>query len=267
MKKLGTVLLAIVLLCSFSLTALAVEFTPSVEQKPGPTIIEQTDDEGEPYIAVIEDEDGNKSYISDTTDLNLVVTPLSEKDNAVVIDITEQLDSAIRQIDSAENVGSLTPTMVDALEALKAASNDPAIKELNINDLVICDLFDVSLVRDGVKLEELAPGETVTFAIQTNFTNEDVFFLLCNVMGVEWELIDSYSLASDGTLYITLKALGPLAIVVDNMRVKPVNPDGPTSPQTGDTTESTFLMGAAVFGIASVFFAARAFSSRKKQEQ
>lgn len=52
-KKIITMLLAVALVVATSVPAMAAEFTPSVENKPAPEVVTQTDSNGNECVAII----------------------------------------------------------------------------------------------------------------------------------------------------------------------------------------------------------------------
>ena len=261
MKKIFVVLTAILLSMCLTMPALAAGFTPSVESKPAPELVQMTDSNGNQKTAIIKDADGNEVAIPENVEL--VVTATSEKDKSPVSDVQEMLTRAEEQIKNAANLGELTPDLAAALEEAKANLQDQAVQSVTIEDLVVQDLFDVSFIKDGKTLEKLLQeGQSVTFAIQTNLTNDDLFFVLHNYSDTNWEVVKDIKLQDDGVLEITLTGgLSPIAIVVDGAANLETDPEGPNSPQTGDELPVAYLMCAAIFGVAAAFL----FSKARKQ--
>lgn len=261
MKKVLSLMLTVIMLLSLTIPALAVAYTPSVEHKDGPEIV--------PDTPVVIDENGEEQPLDELVEL--VITPISQIDNAMLVEIQSSLNRADRQVRMVSNVGNLTPQMEVALQKLKDSTDDPLIKGLKIEDLVVCDLFDVSLVRNRSEVEYLAEGQMICFSLQTSLRPGDVFFLLYNPQGTEWEVVESCALDEDGILFVMLSGLGPLAIVVDTYHDAPVI--GPTSPQTGysDGTlgaAETGSVSAALYMLcgATVLLTFCAFYRRKRSE-
>ena len=267
MKKLGIVLLAVLVVFSCSFTALAVNFTPSVEKKDAPAFVKITDKDGNEADAIIVDEIGKETPVINDPDssLKIVITPVAKKEEAIVTDITGYLVSAQYQIAEAKNVSELTDSMESALKNAKLKATDPALQEVTIDDLVVRDLFDVSLVRDGTTIEQIKEGETISFAIQTDLTADDLFFVLLNCDGKEWKVVTDLQLDENGVLTVTVDTLCAIAIITDAMPEKVLDPNAPISPQTGDTSENVFLFGAVIFGAAATILLAHSAAARKKQ--
>ena len=73
----------------------AVNFNPSVEQKPAPTVDTVTDANGNEVSAIIRDQDGNEVHGVASGDIT--VTPVSALEQAAA-DISEMLTNAYEQI-------------------------------------------------------------------------------------------------------------------------------------------------------------------------
>lgn len=250
MKKILASCFALAACVFFTVSAFAANFTPSVEYKPAPEFVPITDANGNQVIAIITDADGNQIPIPE--DVELVITPTSGKDASLVPEIQEMLTRAESQIAEADDLSALTPELAEALAALQA--DNPAFAQVALEDLVVQDLFDVSYVRNGITLEQLLQaGQRVTFALSTNLTEDDLFFVLHNYSGDQWEVVDDVTVR-DGVMTITLTSLSPIAIVVDGGSVLATDDNGPTSPQTGAGRPVGYLIGAGVLGCAAVVF-------------
>jgi len=245
MKKLLALILTCTVLLSFTLPAYAVEYTETVEtfgttESPGKKIIIQGDET-----------------------LMLVTTPIECIDGALHDQIEAMLASAWAQIYAADTLADLTPDIVPALEKVKAQSNDPFVKALTVEDLVVCDLFDVSLIKNKTEFIHSEPGQTLTFSVETNLRPGDIFFIMHNYEGTSWEMVNRYDLADNGVLLIALDSLSPMAIAVPhyyNMEAR-----GPVSPQTDDRSASPVALHTTVFACMTLAVLCGAYYTRKKR--
>lgn len=218
MKKLASLVSLALVLAMLTVSVSAANFTPSVEQKPAPTVTSAT--------------------ASDGSALEVVVTPVSEKDSAVAAEITQKLEQAYAQVQAAATLSDLTPDIVTVLAQL-----DPS---LDVTDLVVRDLFDISLT-DGTDYDG-----AITVKIQTDLAEGTTVLVLHNYEGDQWEVLapEKVSLDSNGVLTITVDSLSPFAIVVDSG----ASTIAGTSPQTGETVSgAAVLVSAACIGLAGVF--------------
>ena len=246
MKKKMTAMTALVLSLLLSVSAGASNFTSSVTAKPAPEVVQVQSSSGEAASAVITDANGNEVYsASENSEIQLVITPVSQKDAAVTEEISLMLSTAESSIEQSESVANLTVEVSSALTNLKETNSSPSIQELTVDDLVVCDLFDVSLVRNGNEVVDLEEGQSSVFYLQTNLQKGDVFFILHNYEGAQWEVIEDVELLDNGVLKVALTSHSPLAIIMDSNAYL-LKPNGSTSPATGASDSSVQLMAAAL---------------------
>lgn len=251
MKKLLTVLLCVMLVISFSLNVFAMDFTPSAEKKDAPENVGIKGEDGKDHEGIIYDDDGKeKGYVNDDV-LELVITSGSQRDSAPVNDIKVMINVAEKEIDEADDVGELAPSMIDELKKLKETSTDSAIKALEIEDFVVSNLFDISLLLNGETIQQIPDGQTIKFRLQTNFKPTDVVYVLVNCDGKGWILVDAAEVDDNGVMTITASKLCCMAFVVPGYGSGEDDPDKP-SPQTGYPDWSwLFVAGVACLAAAA----------------
>ena len=146
----------------------AVNFNPSVEQKPAPTVDTVTDANGNEVSAIIRDQDGNEVHGVASGDIT--VTPVSALDQAAA-DISEMLSNAYEQIQQANTIADLVPTIGDFLQTIGSAAQ--------VADLVVRDVFDVSLT--GTAAEYLAQeGNNITLRFDVGVAPSATLIVLHN---------------------------------------------------------------------------------------
>lgn len=254
MKRFLTCALTLMLASLLTVPALA-NFTPSVEAKPAPDVVL----DGE-IAAVIKDGAGN--VVDTVMRPELIITPASEKHEAVAQKITDNLVRAEIRINEIAHVGQLTPELEQALLRAQKENKIPHINDVKVEDLVVRDLFDVSVVRDG-QVIAIPNGHTITFSIQTDLSDDVLHFVLHNPVNHDWEVLEEAQAMHDGIITITVDSLGPFAIVVDGAADLDVDPSGPSSPQTGESISPMFAAGAAALLCAAAFL----FSKGNKRAQ
>lgn len=170
MKKLMTLFLALALAASLTVPALA-GFTPSVENKGGPTVVDAVFEDGTPagpYLRVTAYGKRNTS------------------DNAAVA-IKKILEDAHTEVKSTGRLDSLTADVNTWLTDHHAG--------VKAEDLLVSDLFDVSFVQGGELLEGMpASHQTVTITFQLTVPVENVLLVL-HKDGSSWELKNSKNTA------------------------------------------------------------------------
>lgn len=237
MKKLMTLFLALALAASLTVPALA-SFTPSVENKGGPTVVD----------AVFED----------GTDAgpDLRVTAYSKRndydDNAAVA-IKKILEDAHTEVKSAGRLDSLTADVNTWL-----ADNPAGVKA---EDLLVSDLFDVSFVQNHELLKGMpASHQTVTITFQLTVPVENVLLVL-HKDGSSWELKNSkntaqYEKIGKDQVKVTFDSLSPVVFAIDSAEFH-VDPNGPTSPQTGEISPVVVIAGMTIVAACAAAYVVR----------
>ncbi len=234
--RLFAVMLLVLALLASSTFAAGDLFMPSVEQKGAPEV----------------------TATADGKDANIIVTPYSEKDNpdtddaALAAQITAGLEQAKSDIDAVDSLGDLKSkdgTIASDLEKAIAGSG------YTLDDLVVTDLFDVS-AEDGY-------DGPMTLAI---VVAGDVLTVLHSPEPGVWEVVP---FTKDGNkIIINVDGLGPFALIAaktnasgkDSKDDKTTDKSGEkvTSPQTGETVNSSVMIVAMLMLAAAVICAARA---------
>ena len=261
MKKLA--LFLSVLLIAVTLAApvsAAVNFTPSVEQKPAPTVDPITDSNGNQVSAIIRDQNGEEVHGVSIDSGELIVTPISQASQAAQA-ISEMLTNAYEQIQQADTIADLVPTIGDFLQTIGSAAQ--------VADLVVRDVFDVSLT--GTAAEYLAQeGNNITLRFDVGVAPSATLIVLHNYEGSNWEIIpdDRVVQNADGTVDVTFDSLSPIAFVVDSTETDTsasTDADAPTSPQTGDSSLPP-VAGAGLIALGCVALASAAVVWKKRAQ-
>ena len=224
----------------------AVNFNPSVEQKPAPTVDPITDSNGNQVSAIIRDQNGEEVHGVSIDSGELIVTPISQASQAAQA-ISEMLTNAYEQIQQADTIADLVPTIGDFLQTIGSASQ--------VADLVVRDVFDVSLT--GTAAEYLAQeGNNVTLRFDVGVAPSATLIVLHNYEGSNWEIIpdDRVVQNADGTVDVTFDSLSPIAFVVDSTETDTsasTDANAPTSPQTGDSSLPP-VAGAGLIALGTI---------------
>ena len=230
----------------------AVNFNPSVEQKPAPTVDTVTDANGNEVSAIIRDQDGNEVHGVASGDIT--VTPVSTLEQAAA-DISEMLSK------QANTIADLVPTIGDFLQTIGSAAQ--------VADLVVRDVFDVSLT--GTAAEYLAQeGNNITLRFDLGLAPSATLIVLHNYEGSNWEIIpdDRVVQNADGTVDVTFDSLSPIAFVVDSTETDTsasTDANAPTSPQTGDSSLPP-VAGAGLIALGCVALASAAVVWKKRAQ-
>lgn len=273
MKKTLTVLLTLTLALAMCVPAFALDFTESVEVKPAPEIVPIVDG-GKEYGAEIDqkqsgtreelvpiyDEDGSNTI------LEFFVISAAEKESAALPEINLTLTNAEKQFVAAKDFGTLSAGIDTGIKGKIADYNKTSTKQIKYEDLVASDVFDASLVRDKLKLEQVEEGKQISFYLRPNFKKGAFFVLLHNTDGSNWQIVDSVEWAPNGALKVTVDKLSAFAFIVEKSQYVNPNAEGPTSPETGSSAKFRFeyaFIALAFIGIGTFCVVA---TKRKKHE-
>lgn len=261
MKKLALFLSVLLIAVTLAAPAsAAVNFTPSVEQKPAPTVDPITDSNGSQVSAIIRDQNGEEVHGVSIDSGELIVTPISQASQAAQA-ISEMLTNAYEQIQQADTIADLVPTIGDFLQTIGSASQ--------VADLVVRDVFDVSLT--GTAAEYLAQeGNNITLRFDLGLAPSATLIVLHNYEGSNWEIIpdDRVVQNADGTVDVTFDSLSPIAFVVDSTETDTsasTDANAPTSPQTGDNSLPP-VAGAGLIALGCVALASAAVVWKKRTQ-
>lgn len=261
MKKLALFLSVLLIAVTLAVPAsAAVNFTPSVEQKPAPTVDPITDSNGNQVSAIIRDQNGEEVHGVSIDSGELIVTPISQASQAAQA-ISEMLTNAYEQIQQADTIADLVPTIGEFLQAIGSAAQ--------VADLVVRDVFDVSLT--GTAAEYLAQeGNNITLRFDLGLAPSATLIVLHNYEGSNWEIIpdDRVVQNADGTVDVTFDSLSPIAFVVDSTETDTsasTDTDAPTSPQTGDSSLPP-VAGAGLIALGCVALASAAVVWKKRAQ-
>ena len=261
MKKLALFLSVLLIAVTLAAPAsAAVNFTPSVEQKPAPTVDTVTDSNGNEVSAIIRDQNGEEVHGVSIDSGELIVTPISQASQAAQA-ISEMLTNAYEQIQQADTIADLVPTIGDFLQTIGSASQ--------VADLVVRDVFDVSLT--GTAAEYLAQeGNNITLRFDLGLAPSATLIVLHNYEGSNWEVIDDDKVVinNDGSVDVTFDSLSPVAFVVDKTETDTsasTDADAPTSPQTGDSSLPP-VTGAGLIALGCVALASAAVVWKKRSQ-
>ena len=261
MKKLALFLSVLLIAVTLAAPAsAAVNFTPSVEQKPAPTVDPITDSNGNQVSAIIRDQNGEEVHGVSIDSGELIVTPISQASQAAQA-ISEMLSNAYEQIQQANTIADLVPTIGDFLQTIGSAAQ--------VADLVVRDVFDVSLT--GTAAEYLAQeGNNITLRFDLGLAPSATLIVLHNYEGSNWEIIpdDRVVQNANGTVDVTFDSLSPIAFVVDSTETDTsasTDADAPTSPQTGDSSLPP-VAGAGLIALGCVALASAAVVWKKRAQ-
>lgn len=237
LKKISVTLLALLMVTAMSVTAMAADFTPSVTNKDAPETTTVKNAAGEKVAAIIYDANGKE--IASIPIGALTVTSVSAAQRA---------DTTIRNsLTAAYN--QLTTTALDKIVPSIGKAVENYSKGMTVDDLVVQDLFDVSL--DETARQQLAKsGNAIKIRFDLDLSSDDLLLVLHNTEGTDWELIPDSKVVQneDGSVTVEFDSLSPIAFLTDSGRITVLS-NAPTSPQTGDDFSPIVLWGEVGIGI------------------
>lgn len=219
-------MLAIALTVSTTISAIAADFTPSVQGKEAPDIVITQDANGNEVAATVIDANGN--IIKGVTIAEITVTPVAKADEASE-EVREVLDKAYEQINSVASLTELVPEMPEFLEDIS--------DDLTVEDLVVRDLFDVTVDAETKAL--LEAGNSIRISFKLGVAADEFVICLHNYSENLWEVIDNDKVKNngDGTVTVEFTSLSPIAFAVQNTKGNtPVK--APDSVATSTTTDT-----------------------------
>lgn len=251
LKKTLSVLMCLVLTLMLVLPAAATDFTPSVSGKDAPDIVPVVGPDGREYSGIIYDKDGNVvAYVPAS---NIIITPISAAEDAEE-EIRERLEAAFEELTNTDDLSPICDSLDEALDEIS--------EDLMPDDLVVRDLFDVHVTGEYADfLAEEGNYLMITFDLEAD--SMLLAAVLRYLQDSGWEAVYGTNLFRDGNkVTIAIYNVGPVAFFFDNGALD-VDPDGPTSPETGienDLTAAYLTVGALALALcaAVVLFRKRA---------
>ncbi|MCD8375355.1 MAG: hypothetical protein LUD69_00235 [Oscillospiraceae bacterium] len=223
LKKISSLVAVVLALAMLTVAASAATTTASVESKAAPT------------VSAAKDSSGNS--------LTLTVTAVSAaSDSSTDSTVAANLTAAYEEV---KNASSLTDVASDFATVLAKVNSS-----LSVSDMVVRDLFDISLP------EGTTVSGSITISLSVDIDDDATVLLLHWPSDGDCEVIVPDSLSS-GVLTFTVDSLSPFAIVVDSASTSSSTTSSTTnstSPQTGESISGVALIAAAGFlGLAVVF--------------
>ena len=248
LKKISVTLVAIAMVAAMAVPAFAADFTSSVTGKSAPETVTTTNSSGETVAAIIYDANGKE--VASIPVGSLTVTPVSEAKTANA-SVSKQLTAAYEQLQTTP-LDSIAPALTESVKTYSP--------QMTVEDLVVRDLFDVSL--DNSAKEQLAKnGNAIKIQFALNLPSDALLLVLHNTEGTAWELIADNKVVrnSDGSVTVEFDSLSPIAFLTDGGSLA-TDPNAPTSPQTGYS--ETMLWGTV--GVGALALAALVLVIRKR---
>lgn len=208
MKKLAVFMLAMALAVSTSISAMAAGFTPSVQGKDAPDVVTKIviseDGSLKKYSGQVVDKNGK--VVKNVENKKIVITPVSKAKKAPKA-IKTELEKAYKQIKEAKSLKDLVPDIDKHLKSLS--------KTLKVENMVVRDLFDVTIDQETEKLLKNGNSVQLTFKLDIKATDKVVCLYQDN--DGKWKAIDKSRVKNNknGTVTVNITESGPIAFVVE----------------------------------------------------
>lgn len=187
MKNVARIIIAILVVSAMTVTAFAAAFTPSVEQKEAPAVVE----------SVIVDAEGN--VVGNVAADAIVVSAIAEAAEA-----SEEVAAAVESIKAAASVAEAAPAVVE----IAAAAN------VDVANLVVRDMVNVEASAEVVELLKDGTGVAVTFDMDMD---ADAFLIVLVFVDGEWNAVaeENVEILENGNVKVVLEQVGVLAFVTE----------------------------------------------------
>ncbi|MBQ8056715.1 MAG: hypothetical protein IJ275_00085 [Ruminococcus sp.] len=251
MKKLLTLVMALVMALTITVSATAATFVPSIENKGAPQLIILDENENGFVVGYITDKEGNK-ITTEYLDCFIItsITDALDKNSDVPEDIRKELTDLYKEIcDESTKISDLCP---DLDEIVKEKWG----KDKTADDLVIKDFFDISGECDEIKEHLSEDGSTIELTFDVGVAGDTFITAMVYVDGKWQPVVDTIN-NGDGTVTVKFSQICPVAFLVpgtgENASV--------VSPTTADT--SSVLVWAGIMALSLVAIIALVIYRRK----
>jgi len=248
MKKLISLVLALMICLSVTATAFATAYTASVENKSAPAVVEIQNEEGESAIATLIG-DVPEEILSLVSEEFLTVTAVADAETSV--HIPDAAEEALLEVYQGLQDGTLQVPFAE-LDQEKA------------DKLVVRDLFDVSWTDvEGNDYSKHLENEDIslemTFALDVK---ADATVYVMVYKNDTWNEIDQVTNNGDGTVTCVFNHLCPVAVIVEaEETMEVVNLPAAQSTASAQPAEASgqnvtlwiVILAAAVVALVAVF--------------
>lgn len=214
MKRIAAISAAVSLMAFSMISAYAAD-SPTAELTPRPNTL--VDSNGNSDTVIFTDTDG-ETYVT-PDDVTLQVHDYSESNKGELPEITQALQNAKDSVDSVTFLDELTPEVNKLLSSHNAAT--PDTPDINVEDLAVVDIFDVSLVHvdNGRDDYVIDPGKIpddigMTFELTFPFEVPDFYVLMHQTPNGEWVVVTDTVKVDGNTIRITSNTIGVFALAL-----------------------------------------------------
>ena len=216
MKKVFvTMLLLVLLLTVFTTVCAADDFVPSASFSPYPGLVIIGREDGKDIIGYVYDKDGNK--VDTVYHGCIVVTPVidAKKGNYIISD-----EAAKLLTDTYDALTAKDAKLSQLIPALNAPAKEALGENADADDLVIRELFDITVVCEDLAEYLAVDGNTLTLSFKMPVLN-DSYLTVMTLQDGNWEFVEESLNNNDGTVTVTFKEFCPV-LFLNGLELEPV---------------------------------------------
>ncbi len=249
MKKLLTLILAIVLMLTITVSASAADFVESITNKGAPELVIIDQLNGKDVVGFITGPNGNR--LSTEFLECLIITSVSEATTDP--DIPEDAKDELLKV--YEELNKPGTKLSDVCPALNDIVKEKWDKDKTADDLVIKDLFDVTDYCEDIPTH-LKDGAILDLTFDLGI-GKDVFITAMVYVDGKWQPVVDCINNGDGTVTVKFDKICPVAFLVPGSGVNLST----VSPTTSDA--SGIIMWSAVMLVSLIAIMALVIHRRK----
>lgn len=240
MKRLLTLILAVIMILAVTVSASAAQFVPSITNKGAPELVVIDIVDGKEVVGFITGPNGEK-LSTEYLDC-LIISSITEALNDA--DLPSGVKDALLKVYNEFKDGAKLSEVCPALEDIV---KEKWGKDKNVDDLVIKDLFDVTDYCDDIP-EHLKEGAVLDLTFDLGIASGTFIAAMVYVDG-EWVPVKDCINNGDGTVTVKFTEICPVAFLVpgsgQNMNV--------VSPITSDTSGIILWGAVMVVSLGAIF--------------
>ncbi len=206
MKRILTLVMAVVLMLTLTLSATAAEFVESITNKGAPELVVVDYVDGKPVVGHVVDADGNELSTEFIDCLVVTSVAEAEDDPDIPDDAKETLLKVYEELNSGVDLSDVCPEL-DTIVKEKWDKNKTA------NDLVVKDLFDITDLCDDIDTYLPQHGATLDLTFDLGIAAGTFIAAMIYVDG-KWEPVVNTINNGDGTVTVSFDKLCPVAFMV-----------------------------------------------------
>ena len=207
MRKVLSILTVLLICLSLAVPAFAAEevYVPSITAKPAPELDQSTQDAT--GIPVIQVKDEKQEIVHVSPIENLVVTPVANVMADEEVRISEEAQEILK-----EAFETLDTKGVEVFEEVPELVQLIQEADIKVEDLVVMDLFDVTILNEELEEYLNVEGNTIELTFAMNLpADQEVYVMVFK--NSQWILAESAVNNGDGSVTCAFEHFCPVAIL------------------------------------------------------